>query len=62
MRSMLMTFRTRITVAGSAVAQILGFAVVIDNDIPALTASTTGGPVSVRFSILWFTVRFVTLA
>jgi HK97 family phage major capsid protein len=30
--------------SGSAVAQIFGFPVVIDNNIPSLTASTTGGP------------------
>jgi hypothetical protein len=41
------------------VAQILGFAVVIDNDIPALTASTTGGPVfgSLQHSMVYRQVR-----
>ena len=31
--------------SGSSVAQLFGFDVVIDNNIPNLTASTTGGPV-----------------
>lgn len=31
--------------SGSAVAQLFGFPVVIDNNIPNLTASTTGGPI-----------------
>ena len=31
--------------SAGAVAQLLGFPVVIDNNLPALTASTTGGPV-----------------
>jgi HK97 family phage major capsid protein len=45
--------------SGSAVAQLLGFPVVIDNNIPNLTASTTGGPVfgSLQHSFVYRQVK-----
>jgi HK97 family phage major capsid protein len=45
--------------SGSAVAELLGFPVVIDNNIPNLTASTTGGPVfgSLQHSMVYRQVR-----
>ena len=45
--------------SGSAVAELLGFPVVIDNNIPNLTASTTGGPVfgSLQHSFVYRQVR-----
>jgi HK97 family phage major capsid protein len=45
--------------SGSSVAQLFGFDVVIDNNIPNLTASTTGGPVfgSLQHSFVYRQVR-----
>jgi HK97 family phage major capsid protein len=45
--------------SGSAVAELLGFPVVIDNNIPNLTASTTGGPVfgSLQHAMVYRQVR-----
>jgi len=45
--------------SGSAVAELLGFPVVIDNNVPNLVASTTGGPIfgSLQHSMVYRQVR-----